>query len=74
MLYSNKNILFLDQKIVFILIYDFCCTRTMIVLLRTSVGRASELATTTWDSCEFDIDGQSLIFDWRELKTGRGHE
>ena len=59
-----------SSKSVFILIYDFCYTRTMMVLLRSSVGRASELATTTWDSCEFEIDGQCLIFDWRELKTG----
>ncbi len=43
----------------------------MLVLLRCAVGRSCELATSTWSSAEYDIDGEALIFDWREVKTGK---
>ncbi len=38
--------------------------------MRSSVGRSTELSTATWDSSEYNVDDQSLVLDWREVKTG----
>ncbi|EJK63683.1 hypothetical protein THAOC_15645, partial [Thalassiosira oceanica] len=48
--------------------------RAVLVLLFHVIGRAMELASTTWESASWDPDRDMLVFDWGDIKTGRQYE
>ena len=44
--------------------------RFAIVTTFLAVGRAGEVACSSWNSVSWDYDLQNLIMDWKEMKTG----
>jgi hypothetical protein len=44
--------------------------RFAIVTTFLAVGRAGEIACSSWNSVSWDYDLENLIMDWKELKTG----
>ena len=45
--------------------------RAIMVMLYHAVGRASEIATSTWDSMVWNSSLDCVELDWRESKTGK---
>ncbi|MGH7954610.1 MAG: hypothetical protein ACREOZ_01480, partial [Gloeomargaritales cyanobacterium] len=43
-------------------------SRCVLSSLFHATGRGGEVSTSTWDSAYWDLDGDMLIFDWRETK------
>ena len=48
--------------------------RTVISILRSSVGRGGEVSTITWDSAYWDSEEEVLTLDWSEEKTAKENE
>lgn len=45
--------------------------RAVLAMLYHAVGRGGEIASTTWESAEWDEDRNHLLFDWGEIKNGQ---
>ena len=45
--------------------------RAVLTVLRQAMGRGGEVSTATWDSVSWDSNGEMLVMDWREVKTGK---